>query len=327
MHKIAFAGAFGAAFEPLVRPHLADYETVVEPDEARVPGVLADVDVLVTLAFTAAMGAAAGLRLKLVQLPAAGLDRIDLAALPKGVMLANAYGHETGIAEYILGAMLALTRRFLPLDHDLRQGLWPGPWMAGRPRALSPELAGKTLGILGYGRIGEALARRARAFDMQVCAIRRDLTQPAVDGVALLGGLDRTDDLLGRSDYIAITLALNDATRGLIGARELGLMKPSAYLVNVARAEIIDGDALFRALAERRIAGAALDVWYRYPQGQSPTWPAEQAFHELPNVLMTPHVAGGTDGTVQVRAAVVAGNIARVARGELPINLVKGPTP
>jgi phosphoglycerate dehydrogenase-like enzyme len=325
MQKIVFGGPFAAAFAPLVRPHLEDCETVVEPDDSRVPAALGDADVLVTLAFTPAMGAAAGTRLKLVQLPAAGLDRIDLGAVPKGVMLANAYGHEAGIAEYIMGAMLALTRRFLPLDHDLRQGLWPGPWMAGRPRVLSPELAGKTLGILGYGRIGQALARRARAFDMTVCAIRRDLSHSPGEGVAMLGGLDCTDDLLQRSDYVAITLALNDATRGLIGARELGLMKPTAWLVNVARAEIIDGDALYRALAERRLAGAALDVWYRYPQGQSPTWPAEQKFHELPNVLMTPHVAGGTEGTVVARVAVVADNIARLARGEQPVNLVKGP--
>ena len=90
MQKIVFGGPFAAAFEPLVRPHLTACETVVEPDDARVPAALAEADVLVTLAFTAAMGAAAGTRLKLVQLPAAGLDRIDLAAVPKGAMLANA---------------------------------------------------------------------------------------------------------------------------------------------------------------------------------------------------------------------------------------------
>lgn len=311
MLRIAFGGPFAAAFEPMVR---------------LVAGKLADIDVLVTLAFTARMGAAAGRRLKLIQLPAAGLDRIDFAALPTGVMLANAYGHETGIAEYIMGAMLALTRGFLPLDADLRRGLWPGPWMPGRPRRLSPELAGKTLGILGYGRIGQALARRARAFDMQVTAIRHDLGRGADEGVDLLGGLDRLDDLLRRADYLAITLSLNEATRGLIGARELDRMRPQAVLVNVARAEIIDGGALYRVLSEGRLAGAALDVWYRYPHDDTPTWPSEQAFHELPNVLMTPHVAGGTEGTVRERVAVVAENIARLGRGEMPFNLVKGPS-
>src|SRR5262245_45279640 len=122
MMRIAFGGPFAAAFEPMVRPHLPSCETIVEPDDLLVAGKLADVDVLVTLAFTAAMGAAAGPRLKLIQLPAAGLDRIDFSALPAGVLLANAYGHEAGIAEYIMGAMLALTRGFLPLDADLRRG-------------------------------------------------------------------------------------------------------------------------------------------------------------------------------------------------------------
>jgi phosphoglycerate dehydrogenase-like enzyme len=240
-------------------------------------------------------------------------------------MLANAYGHEAGIAEYVMGAMLALTRNFLPLDSELRRGLWPGPWMAGRPRSLSPELAGKTLGVLGYGHIGQALARRARAFDMRVCGIRRDASRGSDDGVELLGGLERLDDLLQRADYLAVALSLNKATRSLIGARELGLMRPQAYLVNVARAEIVDAAALYRALSERRLAGAALDVWYRYPRDDAPCLPAEYPFHELPNVLMTPHVAGGTEGTVHARVAVVAENIARLSKGESPLNLVKGP--
>jgi len=324
MLRVVFAGSFAAAFAPLVRGHLASCDIVVEPDESAVAGRLGDADVLVTLAFTAAMAAGAGPRLKLVQLPAAGLDRIDLTALPTGVMLANAYGHEAGIAEYAMGAMLALTRNFLALDSELRRGLWPGPWMPGRPRRLSPELAGKTLAILGYGHIGQALARRARAFDMQVCAIRRSLSRGTEEGVELLGGLERLADLLERADYLAIALSLNDATRGLIGARELGLMQPEAYLINIARAEIVDGPALYRALAERRLAGAALDVWYRYPQDDTPCLPAEQPFHELQNVLMTPHVSGGTDGTVRERVALVADNIARLGRGEKPLNLVNG---
>ena len=160
---------------------------------------------------------------------------------------------------------------------------------------------------------------------MRVCAIRRSPSRGAADGVELLGGLERLDELLERADYLAIALSLNEKTRGLIGERELGLMHPETCLINIARAEIVDGPALYRALAERRLAGAALDVWYRYPHDDTPCLPAEQPFHELPNVLMTPHVAGGTDGTVRERVALVAGNIARLGRGEVPINLVNGP--
>jgi phosphoglycerate dehydrogenase-like enzyme len=323
MLRVAFAGTFAGPFEPLVRPLIKTPCETLQMDESAVLAYLGEIDVLVTLAFTAAMGKAAGPRLKLVQLPAAGLDRVDRAALPNGAWLANAYGHETGIAEFVIGAMLALTRNLIRLDADLRAGLWPGPWVPGKPR-LPPaaELAGKTLGILGYGHIGRALARRARAFDMEVLAIRRDLSG-SNDGLADLGGPDRLDEMLRRADYLAITLSLNDSTRGLIGARELALMKASAYLINVARAEIVDGAALYRALADGRLAGAALDVWYRYPKDERPTLPAEQPFHELPNVLMTPHMSGGTQGTIQSRAALVASNIDRVARGETPLNLVR----
>jgi len=137
--------------------------------------------------------AAAAKNLKLVQVPGAGLDRIDRSALPAGASLANVYGHEVGIAEYVLGAMLALTRSFCRIDASLRRGVWESQWgVGGSPPAPWPELAGKTLGILGYGRIGQALARRARAFDMDVCAIRRDVRSSAADGLSLLAGPTRS---------------------------------------------------------------------------------------------------------------------------------------
>jgi phosphoglycerate dehydrogenase-like enzyme len=267
------------------------------------------------------MGRAAA-RLRLVQVPGAGLDRIDRSALPRGAWLANAYGHEIGIAEYVLGAMLALTREYGRLDASLRRGEWASQWAVGvDPPPPWPELAGKTLGILGYGRIGQCLTPRARAFGMTVLGIRRDASRPAPDGV-LVRGLDALDDVLTRADYLAITLPLTPETRGLLGATELRVMKQTSVLVNVSRAEIVDEDALYEALAGRSIRAAALDVWYRYPAGPGPTPPARRGFHELPNVLMTPHVSGWTEGMLEARAKLIAENIGRVARGEVPVNLV-----
>ena len=133
---------------------------------------------------------------------------------------------------------------------------------------------------------------------------------------------DALDDVLRQSDYLAITLSLNETTRGLIGARELASMKPSAFLVNVARAQIVDEEALYHALAKHVIAGAALDVWYRYPTKPGATLPANHPFHELPNVLMTPHLSGWTEGMLQARAKVIAENIRRVAREEPPLNQI-----
>jgi phosphoglycerate dehydrogenase-like enzyme len=319
---VAFAGTFSASLAPRVRAHLGVPCDVTIADESGIVPQLSDVDVLVSMAFTPAMAAAAP-RLKLVQVPGAGLDRIDRAALPAGTWLANAYGHETGIAEYVLGAMLALARDFVRLDAALRQGAWLSQWAVGSPAPpVWPELAGQTLGILGYGRIGRALARRARAFDMQILAIRRDVAASAADDLDGLGGLEILDDVLRRADYLAITLPLTEATRGLLGEAQLALMKRTAVLVNVSRAQIVDGPALYDALARRRLAAAALDVWYRYPTDASPTPPAPQPFHELPNVLMTPHVSGWTDGMLEARAKLIADNIARAARGEPPANQI-----
>jgi phosphoglycerate dehydrogenase-like enzyme len=262
--------------------------------------------------------------LRLVQVPGAGLDRIDRTAIRSDLWLANAYGHEAGIAEYIFGAMIALTRSFARLDAHLRRGLWDSQWAVGTGAPpLWPELAGKTLGILGFGHIGQALARRAVAFDMRICAVRSKAQTELQDGVDFVGGPDRISDVLRSADYLAVTLSLSPETRGLMTESRLRSMKPGAFLINVARAEIFDEAALYEALASRRLGGAALDVWYCYPSAPGPTAPANLSFADLENVIMTPHVSGWTVGMLDARAHVIAKNIARIARGEPPINAVE----
>jgi len=324
MLRVAFVGTFPASLAGPVRRHLTIPCDIVVSDDADIISRLAEVDVLVTMVLAAETGRAAT-RIKLVQVPGAGLDRIDRSGLPDGASLANAYGHETGIAEYVIGAMLALTREFSRVDAALRVGEWRSQWAVGSQSPPAwPELAGKTIGVLGYGRIGQAVAQRLRAFNMKICAIRREIRLATNNDPALVGFPEMMDEVLQRSDYVVICMPATPETIGSIDRRRLGLMKSTAFLINVSRAEIVEEDALYDALAQRSIAGAALDVWYRYPRQPGPSAPAMRPFHELPNVLMTPHVSGWTDGMLEARAKLIAENIRRVGHGETPLNLVAG---
>ena len=320
--KAAFAGSFAARMTEPVRERLSIPCELVADDESGILRHLPDADVLVSMGFSAGMAEAAP-KLRLVQVPGAGLDRIDRSAIRPGLWLANAYGHETGIAEYILGAMIALTRSFARLDANLRQGRWDGQWSIGTDTpSLWPELAGKTLGILGFGHIGQAVARRATALDMRICAVRSKAQSNLPEGVDFVGGPDRIDEVLRSADYLVVALSLSPETRGLMSESRLRSMKPRAFLINVARAEIFDEGALYEALASRSLGGAALDVWYRYPTAPGPLAPANLPFGELENVIMTPHVSGWTEGMLDERAHVIAENIVRAARGEEPINAI-----
>lgn len=319
--KVAFAGSFAVRFVEAVQARLSIPSAVVAGDEVEILEHLGEADVLVSMGFTRAMADAAPW-LKLVQVPGAGLDRVERSALQSGTCLANAYGHDAGIAEYIMGAMIALSRSFARLDAKMRAGVWDSQWAIGTPAPpLWPELSGKTLGILGFGHIGEALAKRARAFDMRVCAIRRQAQEPP-EGVDFVGGLERLDEVLGTADYLAITLSLSPQTRGLLDAAKLALMKPGAFLINVARAEIVEEGALYEALASGKLGGAALDVWYRYPQAPGPAAPATREFSTLGNIIMTPHISGWTEGMIEARTRLIVDNIERVARGEAPLNAI-----
>jgi phosphoglycerate dehydrogenase-like enzyme len=318
--KVAFAGRLPAALVEPVLVRLTVPCDVIVDDEVSIVEQLGDRDMLVSMSFSRDMAQSAK-RLCLLQVPGAGLDRIDLSALRPGIRLANVYGHEVAIAEYVIGAMISLTRSFCRLDRKLRQGEWESRWAVGRPAIpLQTELKGKTLAILGLGHIGQEIARRANAFEMRIVALRRDTRAMKPAGVSEVSGLDQLDSILSEADFVAITLPLSDETRNLIDTSRLQKMKPTAHLVNVARGEIVDEGALYRALADKQIAGAAVDVWYRYPTNADPTLPSTEPFHELDNVLMTPHMSAATEGMLEERAKLIAENIERTARGEAPLN-------
>jgi phosphoglycerate dehydrogenase-like enzyme len=321
--KALFLGNVAAGVYASLEPELpAALERIVMPDPQELrqrPEAAAEADVLVGNHWRADYPPAPNLRL--VQSVATGIDLFDLAALPKGAQVCNAFGHETAIAEYIVMVMLALHHRLFAIAGEFRdRGSWASSWVGSGPQ--HGEVRGTTLGIVGYGRVGRETARRAAAFDMRILAANRTprAADPEVERVYPLAELDR---MLPECDTVVLCTALERGTTGLIDARRLALMKPSAFLVNIARGPVVDEDALYAALASGRLAGAALDVWWQYPDPATPNRRGSRhPFHELPNVIVTPHNSGWTEGTGRRRLAEIADNLNRFVRGEALRNLV-----
>lgn len=301
-----------------------DWQFSALRDDLDVPGLLKALryaDVLIALGWRAEWREAAQ-RLRLIQSPGAGVDAYDARALPSGCALCNVYEHATPIAEYVMGAMVALTGKWLQRDRLLRAGVWEGT--ARREGEPHGELAGGTVGLLGYGTIGRAVAARAAVFGMKVCAVRANPSaEPPEPPLAWMGSPGQLRELLGMSDYLVICCPLTPQTRGLLDAGKLAWLKSGAYLINVSRAEIVDEQALYAALKSGRLAGAALDVWYRYPQATDERLlPAQAPFHELENVLMTPHLSAWTHAMLERRWTRIAANLDALAENRPLQNVV-----
>ncbi|HWH49759.1 MAG TPA: 2-hydroxyacid dehydrogenase [Burkholderiales bacterium] len=281
---------------------------------------LEDADAHVSMNWPADMPPAP--RLRLLQLPGAGTDDIAFEAVPPQAAVCNVYEHEIGIAEYIFSAMLQWAVGIPRMDAALRRGQWYGSHLSG-PR--HDELYGKTVGIIGYGRIGREVARRARAFSMKLLACSRT-PRGADEFVESVGGMNHLPELLRASDFVVLALPLERSTIGVIGPRQLAGMKRTAVIINVARGALIDERALFEACRDRRIGGAAIDTWFKYPaEGQLVGEPSNLPFRDLENVIMTPHASGWTEGLRPRRCKIIAANLDRVARGEPLVNVVKQP--
>lgn len=274
---------------------------------------LAEADVLISLEWNKSFPPAP--KLKLIQSPGTGVDFIDFAAVPPGVRVCNCYGHAEGTAEYVMLALLLWCQMsFVPAHENFRTGRsWRYSGRVNGP--INGELYGSTVGIVGLGAIGRAVAARLQGFGVRVLGCNRTLREtPHVDRQYSLA---RIDEFLAQCDYVVIAAALAPETERLFDARRFAAMKPSAVLVNVGRGQIADEDALWAALREKRIRGATLDVWYAYPRHDDlAAAPSKYPFHELDNVWMTPHIAAWTTGMVERRWSEIARNLDSLARGE-----------
>jgi phosphoglycerate dehydrogenase-like enzyme len=252
--------------------------------------------------------------LKLVQLLSAGYDHVDIEAARKAkVPVSNNGGaNALAVAEHTIMLILAVLKRVVQFHNSVVAGTW----RVGNPADVRVyEMGNRTLGIIGLGNIGKKVARRARAFDtkVQYYDIRR-LSEHEEDALGVRFVL--LDELLKTSDIVSLHVPLDDSTRNLIGARELGLMRREAIIVNTCRGPVIDEAALFEALKANRIAGAGLDVLVDEPPR------ADHPFFTLPNVTLTPHSAGPTWENWTARFRNGFDNIERVAAGRAPLWVV-----
>lgn len=254
-------------------------------------------------------------QLKIVANMAVGYDNVEPAAAARlGIWLTNTPGvlAET-TADLAFAIMLAAARRVSLSERETRAGGWKTWSPTGY---LGPDVFGATLGIIGLGEIGSAMARRARGFSMRVLYHNR---RPSAGATALGAQWVEMDELLAQSDFVSLHIPLTPETRKLLGAVEFGLMRPTAILVNTARGGVIDQDALVDALRAGRIGGAALDVTDPEPL------PVEHPLFGLPNVVITPHIGSASHTTRARMAEMAAQNIIAALGGDAPPNAVNGP--
>ena len=280
------------------------------------------IEVLMT-EFASAEVIQAGLpSLKFIQGIYRGVDGIDLKAADEAsIPVAHTGANIIPTAEHTFGLILAVAKKIVPADHNLRKGKWTYGYYG---KHYSTLLHGKTLAVIGLGAIGQEVAKRAQAFGMNVIGVRR--TGAAIPGYEVYPP-DQLHKVLRQADIIVITTALTPETHDMIGPREFELMKADAILINTSRGRTVDPVALYRALKDKRIAGAGIDVWYNYPSfskdvSQETVLPAPQPFHELSNIVMTPHRGGFVLETNKAFITEAAENVVRFISGKPPQGLV-----
>ncbi len=306
-------------------PHAPRLQTLLG-DAYRVAGAkdfsnadIFDADVIITNRIGEAD--ARKVRSRLLQVPGAGCEQIAMETLPASCAVTNVHGHEIPIAEFTIHAILEHVLESWKYPAVLDETAWPEVYAA---RPLHREATGLTLTLVGFGHIGREVASRAKALGMHIVALTRSCNLGGETAVDENLPVSQLHAVLPRTDVLVLCCPLDDSTRGLIGREALALLPADALLVNVARAEVADEQALFNALQSRQLARAALDVWYQYPAGDGqPLTPSRLPFHSLPNVRATPHISAMTPGLLTRRYAFMASNIKRLASGEALLNIVR----
>ena len=307
--KVLVTNEWIVGFVDALRRELPAVEFIVPDTEEQKLAAAADAEV--ALGSVSAELLAAAPRLKWVQSGSAGVEWIPPELAATDIVVTNTRGaHAATIAEHAFGMLIALARRF----DDLRQAQRDKVWLRPPPQP-TVGLAGMTMGVIGLGNIGRAIAVRAHAFEMPVIAVdAHPVERP--DYVVELGLLDGLDDLLRRADVVAVATPITDATRGMLSAERLALLKPTAYLLGMSRGGIIDEPALVRMLREGALAGAGLDVTAVEPL------PADSDLWDAPNILISPHSSPSSARTGELVGTMIRRNLQRYLAGEPLENVV-----
>jgi phosphoglycerate dehydrogenase-like enzyme len=316
MIRIGLVGNTQAQVDRLKRFLTFPAEVILDDDTRATRTAPLEVDVAISIRFNAADIAA--VRCRLLQCSGVGIDGIALDKLPRNTAVCNVHEHEIPIAEYVMAGILDNEIDLFRAEQSFNAAGWGNLFRARVPHG---EAAGKTILIVGLGRVGKAIATRARVFGMHVLGVSRSgRSVPEADRV---DNFRRLNEALREADYVALACPLTDETRGLIDAAAFAAMKSSAMLINVARGEVVDEQALFDAMTKKRIAAALLDVWYTYPTLAEPNpKPSRFALEAVPGVKCTPHISAWTEGLMERRYKAMADNLARFANGEPLLNVV-----
>lgn len=266
----------------------------------------------------------AATNLKMIQALGAGIDKIDRqAVLDRGdIIVCNNHMNASEVAEYAIMLLFAAAKNIILSDREIRKGDWIFGFGGPNPNV---EIRNKTCLIVGLGNIGAEIAKRLKGFDLKLKAVTRSGESPNATLVDSITSMEKMKPYVQEADFIILSLPLTHESRGLIDSKVISWMNPSAILVNISRGEIVEEDALYQALKEKRIFAAGLDVWWNYPHFGMPGREMPSLnfpYHELDNVVMSPHRAAYSLGTQLAHLEFIRENVLRFVSGERPLNIV-----
>ena len=306
-----------------IKARLPDEIEIVYPEvgtDEELVALVKDVEVIVSTRLSPVVAENAP-KLKLLQKTGAGVDDMPFEALKEETYMANTSGsNPVPLAEGAVALVMALAKRIVPRHQT---------FMGGREGTRGVLVTGKTAGVLGMGAIGSEVAKRLKALGMNVMGLRRERNEDLRKelGIDWLGSVDELDHLMKESDFLVVTVPLTPDTEGMLGEHEFSLMKEGSFVVNVARAAIIQEKPLYDALKSGKLAGAGIDVWWQ-PHFWDPLWNVEDKpaskypYWELDNVICIAHQIGSSDSQSDASLKIMVENIKRVHEGKVPDNLV-----